>query len=68
MVLIKPQAGQKAIEDCDSAQSAINKKATKSRFLWEGALRSLQRPTASNSTSNFSVAFGGMTPPAPRAP
>ena len=24
--------------------------------------------TASNSTSNISVAFGGMTPPAPRAP
>lgn len=26
------------------------------------------QPTASSSTSNFSVAFGGMTPPAPRAP
>lgn len=24
--------------------------------------------TPSNSTSNISVAFGGMTPPAPRAP
>jgi hypothetical protein len=24
--------------------------------------------TASNSTSNISVAFGGITPPAPRAP
>jgi hypothetical protein len=24
--------------------------------------------TASNSTSNISVALGGMTPPAPRAP
>jgi hypothetical protein len=30
--------------------------------------RSAPVQTASNSTSNISVAFGGITPPAPRAP
>lgn len=37
-------------------------------FSWlDRAARLLYR-TLTNSTSNSSVAFGGMTPPAPRAP
>jgi hypothetical protein len=39
---------------------------------WGGGCRRRRRLrlyfTSSNSTSNISVAFGGMTPPAPRAP
>jgi hypothetical protein len=34
----------------------------------DGSVSALPYLIASNSTSNISVAFGGMTPPAPRAP
>lgn len=33
-----------------------------------GSFKSLRHFTSSSSTSNFRVALGGMTPPAPRAP
>ncbi len=35
---------------------------------WLAMTGPLQPFTSSNSTSNISVAFGGITPPAPRAP
>ena len=39
-----------------------------SRFARHGPSVSAQPFTSSNSTSNINVAFGGMAPPAPRAP